>query len=245
MIKRAWEKNVQIQTYLNSLELERSASGRVPVEDYLHTDDWRVLGEIQQALEPIYRMTVWAEAWNSGRDGKRQLWSPQTGIEYVHEHLEQLKGIYHDESADQLTALTQEQARPQPGRPTRRRYYQLRLYNEAILPEHVRAAYTSWLIDAKQGLEAYFDRWYGYSEASGDPLNLSPSPGPQEQQQGPQMELSQFEQWFKSRRPRSQGLNDEEGELQRYYRLRIEQVDDPVKWWADRRTEFPRLSSLL
>jgi hypothetical protein len=155
MIKRAWEKNAQIQTYLNSLELQRSASGRVPVEDYLYTDDWRVLGEIQQALEPIYRMTVWAEAWNSGRDGKRQLWSPQTGIEYVHEHLEQLKGIYHDESADQLTALTQEQARPQPGRPTRRRYHQLRLYNEAILPEHVGAAYTSVrALTCKRGREA-------------------------------------------------------------------------------------------
>jgi hypothetical protein len=35
MIKRAWEKHAQIQTYLNSLELEGLVSGRLPAEDYL------------------------------------------------------------------------------------------------------------------------------------------------------------------------------------------------------------------
>lgn len=306
MIKRAWEKHAQIQTYLNSLELEGPASGRVPVEDHLYPDDWRVLGEIQQALEPIYRMTMWAEARNSSRDGKGQLWSLQTGIEYVLEHLEHLKGLYHDESADQITALAQEQTRPQPNQPTRRRHRQPRRHNEAALPEYIRAAYTNirivnmqsreraymrasinnawvkldyyyallaesplfaaavilhpghglpfleevwsdqgqWLVDAKQDLEAYFNRWYRHPEASRDPFSPSPSPGSQQQQQGPQEEPNQFEQWFKSRKPRPQGPDDEEGELQRYYRLRIEQVDDPVRWWADRRAEFPRLSHL-
>jgi hypothetical protein len=259
-----------------------------------------------QALEPIYRLTMWAEARNDGLDGRGQLWTLQTGMEYVLEHLETLKGLYHDESADQITAAAREAIWPQPSRPTRRRHRQPRRYNESTLPEYARAAYTDaravnmqerekafmrasinnawvkldqyyallaesplftavvilhpghglqfletmwsdegqWLVDAKRDLEAYFDRWYHHSEASGDPFSPLPSPGPQQQQTRPQKEPSQFEQWFKSRKPRPQGPDDKEGELQRYYRLRVEQVDDPVKWWADKRADFPRLSRL-
>jgi len=109
--------------------------------------------------------------------------------------------------------------------------------------EEVWSDQGQWLIDAKRDLNTYFDRWYRY-EISGDPFSPSPSPGPPQLQQGPQKEPTQFEQWFKSRKPKPQGPDDEEGELQRYYRLRIDQVDDPIKWWADRRAEFPRLSRL-
>jgi hypothetical protein len=30
-----------------ALEVDAPASGRVPAEDYLHPEDWRLLGEIQ------------------------------------------------------------------------------------------------------------------------------------------------------------------------------------------------------
>lgn len=70
-----------------------------------------------------------------------------------------------------------------------------------------------WLVDAKRDLEAYFDRWYRHPEAPGDPFSPSPSPGPQRQQQEPQKEPSQFEQWFKSRKPKLKGPDNKEGEL--------------------------------
>ena len=101
-------------------------------------------------------MTMWAKAKNSSRDGKGQLWTLQTGIKFVLEHLEHLKGLYHDKSADQITASAQEQAQPQPGRPTRRRHRQPRRYDEAALPEHVRAAYTNVrAVNMQAGERAY------------------------------------------------------------------------------------------
>lgn len=44
---------------------------------------------------------------------------------------------------------------------------------------------------------------------------------------------------MKSHEPRESDLGSE---LQAYYRLKPQPDCDPVKWWADRRAEFPRLS---
>jgi hypothetical protein len=43
----------------------------------------------------------------------------------------------------------------------------------------------------------------------------------------------------KSRQPK---LSATGSELERYYRLEPEQVDDPVRWWIDHSNAFPRLS---
>ncbi len=61
MIRRAWEKQSHIQAYLVALEVEGSVSSRIAAEDYLHPGDWRILGEIQNALEPLYQMTMWTQ----------------------------------------------------------------------------------------------------------------------------------------------------------------------------------------
>jgi hypothetical protein len=53
-------------------------------------------------------------------------------------------------------------------------------------------------------------------------------------------EQSRFEQWVKSRYIKHSATD---GELERYYELEPEQVDDPIQWWIDHRSAFPRLSS--
>lgn len=102
--------------------------------------------------------------------------------------------------------------------------------------EEVWADQGQWLLNAKQDLKDYFERWYLVSEDPDDPFSPSPSPGPQ---QLPPREQTPFEQWMKSRRPRR---SESDSELERYYRLEPQEVNDPIQWWADHRTTFPQLS---
>ena len=90
-----------------------------------------------------------------------------------------------------------------------------------------------WLRDAKDGIKVYFERWYSrndddVSESAFNTPSLTPRP-----------EQSRFEQWIKSRQPK---LSATGSELERYYRLEPEQVEDPIRWWIDHSNAFPRLS---
>ncbi|KAM6513179.1 hypothetical protein FALCPG4_18921 [Fusarium falciforme] len=90
-----------------------------------------------------------------------------------------------------------------------------------------------WLRDAKDGIKGYFERWYSNDDdASGESIVAMPSLTPRPEQ-------SKFEQWVKSRQPK---LSATGSELERYYRLEPEQVNDPIQWWTDHRNAFPRLS---
>jgi hypothetical protein len=95
----------------------------------------------------------------------------------------------------------------------------------------------SWIQDAKCGLKSYFDKWYTDSR---DPF-ASPSPSPVPPARARAREEDQFDQWVKSRRPR---LLDATDELERYYRLDPQDVEDPIQWWLGQVKTFPRLSRL-
>jgi hypothetical protein len=312
MIKRAWKKRAHVTAYLMALELDGSATARIPSEDQLSTEDWRLLGEIQQVLEPIYDMTMRTQGWAKG-NGHGQLWEVMTGMEFLLDHLEAWKSLFEEEkaeqvleSASQLTQLNPRDFQQRSRRSARQRgslERQSLPFNEAALPRHVRASYTSlnnssisdmqsneraymrasithawvkldeyyalladsalysaavilhpeyglsfleevwadqgqWLLNAKQDLKDYFERWYLASEKPNDPFSRSPSASPGPQQQPPK-EQTPFEQWMKSRQPRR---SEFDGELERYYRLEPQEVNDPVRWWADHRTTFPQLS---
>ncbi len=315
MIKRAWEKQSDIQAYMTALEIDAPITGRIPREDYLHPDDWRLLGEIQHALEPLYQMTMWTQGRNNA-EGNGQLWGHLTGMEFVLEHLESLRALYIDETVDSVrdsasqlppADIIPERAQRQSQRASRRAGRQAQpslQFNEDALPRHTRATYTDprsinnianmlpdekaymrasvnnawlklnqyytllgdsplftaavilhpgqgiqflekiwadqgqWVLNAKQDLKVYFDCWYQDQDDPDDPLSQSPSPGPQQQQQLVR-EDTPFQQWVNSRRPRR---SETANELERYYRLEPQPVDDPVQWWVDHRTAFPRLS---
>lgn len=111
MIKRAWEKQAEIRAYLLSLDLS-SASTQLPRQDYLTTDDWRLLNDIQHVLEPIYSLTMRTQGHaHSGIHG--HLWELMTGMEFVLEHLEEWKTLYDDPT----TELAAESASQQPSEP--------------------------------------------------------------------------------------------------------------------------------
>jgi hypothetical protein len=90
-----------------------------------------------------------------------------------------------------------------------------------------------WLRDAKDGIKVYFERWYSRNDHDvSESAFITPSLTPRPEQ-------SRFEQWIKSRQPK---LSATGSELERYYRLEPEQVDDPIRWWIDHSNAFPRLS---
>ncbi|KAH7471339.1 hypothetical protein FOMA001_g13372 [Fusarium oxysporum f. sp. matthiolae] len=90
-----------------------------------------------------------------------------------------------------------------------------------------------WLRDAKEGIKVYFERWYSRNDDDvSESAFITPSLTPRPEQ-------SRFEQWIRSRQPK---LSATGSELERYYRLEPEQVDDPIRWWIDHSNAFPRLS---
>jgi hypothetical protein len=157
MIERAWRKRADIQAYLYQLEAEGDGPDE---EDILTSGEWKLLGEIQQILEPIFRMTM--ETQGHGKKGNRPyLWEVMTGMEYIMEQLEDWKALYLDESAElatetaALSPLERPNAhcdpalplgRSSPARTVRRgpsrqvRHPQLSQsrFNEAALLEHTR-----------------------------------------------------------------------------------------------------------
>jgi hypothetical protein len=90
-----------------------------------------------------------------------------------------------------------------------------------------------WLRDAKDGIKVYFERWYSKNDDNvSESVFITPSLTPRPEQ-------SRFEQWIKSRQPK---LSATGNELERYYWLEPEQVDDPIRWWIDHSNAFSRLS---
>jgi hAT family C-terminal dimerisation region len=170
MIERAWKKQSELNSYLMSLALEQDSSKRVPVADRLTPDDWKVLGEIQHLLEPIYKLTMRTQGWGTGSSHGR-LWEVVAGMEFVLEHLEDWKAVYNEVPLlpDDLTAETSSSpelsSRPANGdRLSRQRkpsskaqdnqaastsqsrsegtHRSSRPFNESALPEHTREEYT-------------------------------------------------------------------------------------------------------
>ena len=100
MIERALRKESHIKIYLDSIEFRGPASGRLPAEDHLSPDDWRMLHQIEYALEPIYRLTMWAQTDTNFQDGKGQLCTVLTGMDYVIRHFEDLNMLYTQEDVN-------------------------------------------------------------------------------------------------------------------------------------------------
>ena len=56
MIERALRKQTDIRAFIFALEGEQDETKRIPADDILSNEDWRVLGEVNQILKPyIFR----------------------------------------------------------------------------------------------------------------------------------------------------------------------------------------------
>ncbi|ENH66575.1 Putative AC9 transposase [Fusarium oxysporum f. sp. cubense race 1] len=92
-----------------------------------------------------------------------------------------------------------------------------------------------WLRDAKNSVREFFEQQYPRKEQSEAARTMI---GKAMRQDEPS-QFDQFEQWVKSRQPKFLATGSE---LERYYRLEPEQVNEPVCWWIDHSNAFLRLS---
>uniref|UniRef100_A0A0C4BKZ8 AC transposase n=1 Tax=Fusarium oxysporum (strain Fo5176) TaxID=660025 RepID=A0A0C4BKZ8_FUSOF len=63
MIERALRKQTDIRAFIFATQEEEDGVRRIPVEDILSSEDWRVLGEANEILKPIYLQTMRMQDW--------------------------------------------------------------------------------------------------------------------------------------------------------------------------------------
>ncbi|KAK5997555.1 Putative AC9 transposase-like protein [Cladobotryum mycophilum] len=93
MIERAIEKQQQIQGFLGQNQLETDRKKRIPDEDILTIEDWRLLIEIKDILKPLWSQTMRCQGWGKG-DSHGRIWEIMTGIEFLLTHLEHWKVFF-------------------------------------------------------------------------------------------------------------------------------------------------------
>ncbi|KNB16592.1 hypothetical protein FOXG_14416 [Fusarium oxysporum f. sp. lycopersici 4287] len=78
--------------YIFALEGEKDEEKRIPADDILSNEDWRVLGEVNEILTPLYHQTMRTQGWGKG-DSHGRLWEVLTG-----------KGFYNEFATETIRA---------------------------------------------------------------------------------------------------------------------------------------------
>jgi hypothetical protein len=168
MIERALRKQTDIRAFIFATQEEEDGARRIPAEDILSSEDWRVLGEVNEILKPIYLQTMRTQGWGKG-DSHGRLWEVVIGMEYLLEHFEDWK-VFYSEVTEETMGETQVDAaeriatasanfRESNGRPSRVRRLPARfeedevyalpqrsqppIFVESALPLHSRADYST------------------------------------------------------------------------------------------------------
>jgi hypothetical protein len=128
MIERALRKQANIQTFLARNLDEIDPQKRIPVEDHLEMEDWRLLTELKEVLEPLYHQTMRTQGW-AKQGGHGALWEILAGMEYLLEKMEDWKTFF---DAPATPAISY-------------RHRQRRQLSPALqaLADHIRAEYTN------------------------------------------------------------------------------------------------------
>ncbi|KAJ0130419.1 Uncharacterized protein HZ326_26486 [Fusarium oxysporum f. sp. albedinis] len=66
MIERALRKQTDITAFLFAIQEEENEARRIPADDILSSEDWRVLGEVNEILKLIYLQTMRTQGWGKG-----------------------------------------------------------------------------------------------------------------------------------------------------------------------------------
>ncbi|KAM5529017.1 transposase-like protein [Fusarium oxysporum f. sp. phaseoli] len=103
MIERALRKQTDIRAYIFALEGEKDEEKRIPADDILSNEDWRVLDEVNEILTPLYHQTMRTQGWGKG-DSHGRLWEVLVGMEYLLEHFEDWKGFYNEFTTETIRA---------------------------------------------------------------------------------------------------------------------------------------------
>jgi hypothetical protein len=127
MIQRALRKQSDIQTFLARNLDEIDPQRRIPIEDHLDMEDWRLLTELKEVLEPLYHQTMRTQGWaKQGVHGA--LWEILAGVEYLLEKMEDWKALFDTPATPAISYRRQRRRQPSPA--------------SQALPDYVRAAYT-------------------------------------------------------------------------------------------------------
>ena len=167
MVERALKKQTDIKAFIFALEGEPDEMKRIPADDVLSNEDWRVLGEVREILRPLYLQTMRTQGWGKS-DGHGRLWEVLVGMEYLLEHFEYWKSFYSEVTAEVVRAtnlndlepiedlaapLTESESRPVRARRRPARFdddgvsvsqqrSQTPRYTANALPEHSQTEYT-------------------------------------------------------------------------------------------------------
>jgi hypothetical protein len=116
MIERALMKHHDIRAFLSKNEEEPDPQKRLPPEDFLLPDDWLLLAELKDVLEPLYEQTMRTQG-RTRQGSHGALWEVLTGMEYLLERLEAWKVFFNDyEVSQEDTAISLSQQTRHSGR---------------------------------------------------------------------------------------------------------------------------------
>jgi len=139
MIERAVELRNSVEGFIGLVDGKARVDPTVisvPLADRLTSDDWKLLAEMQQVLQHIYKQTMSTQGHGvNGTSGC--LWEVLANLELLLDRLEQLKVQYAvpREGEEGFQAPVEDQVMPRRRRPLRQR--------EEDLPEHARPHYTT------------------------------------------------------------------------------------------------------
>ncbi|KAF6515626.1 hypothetical protein HZS61_004367 [Fusarium oxysporum f. sp. conglutinans] len=105
MIERALRKQTDIRAFLFAIQEKENEARRIPADDMLSSEDWRVLGAVNEILKPIYLQTMRTQGWGKG-DSCGRLWEVLIGMEYLLEHFEDWK-VFYSEVTEETMGETQ------------------------------------------------------------------------------------------------------------------------------------------
>ncbi|CCE35404.1 uncharacterized protein CPUR_06833 [Claviceps purpurea 20.1] len=115
MIERALVMREQISKFLVVNNLEPESSRKAPEDCQLDGEDWKLLIELKDLLEPLYKQTMLTQGWaQSGSHGA--LWEFILGVEFVLGRMEKWKQVYDSSVSETATS----QSAPSRRRATRR-----------------------------------------------------------------------------------------------------------------------------
>jgi hypothetical protein len=137
MIERALKKQGEIQAFLAKNKSELDPQRRVPEEDLLTYEDWRLLIELKEILEPLYQQTLRTQGWSkNGSHGC--IWEVLTGMEYLLSKMENWKTFFDETDAAEISVA---QSYSQSRRRQQAQRIRPRSPHTTAIPEHTRAEY--------------------------------------------------------------------------------------------------------
>ncbi|KAG7000867.1 putative AC transposase [Fusarium oxysporum f. sp. conglutinans] len=256
MIERAWRKQTDIRAFIFATQEEEDGARRIPAEDILSSEDWRVLGEVNEILKPIYLQTMRTQGWGKG-DSHGRLWEnlPYRCIL----GLIILRRRNDQRPRRRKRAHYQQTIQPISGASINNGWKKLNEYYDKLGESPLFAAaiilhprfgiswleatwvseeQLAWVRDAKAGIKDYFTRWYDANQGlCEETTKYDAAPRTMGQ------EDDQYTQWINSKTKKAFATSGSVGELERYLRLEPQDTHDAIQWWRDHRASFPSLSS--